>query len=358
MDPNADPSHPIERVLAAMSASATETPNDESAISPSSQSARPSQDSDSSDSMDMVAVELQRAIAEPTATIKHGQAPSSFIFGLEPSPKEDDQVKAFSQLLGMSAVVRMFAAVNTVAARGSRKQSKPYSLSKSGDYVAAFNEGTDAVIKALTVGPLAQFYDCSTGGSTQTESFTLKRTELHPLILKRVFSGLASITDEHMKDLDRVLTEFVSALKPYECDPTDDQPNLNHVVLINYIRATDLTGGGHVFVVEPFVRRVYISLKSQEWATALEKPGSFGRNEKIKFRIETTVTEMKLDGPKYQANKAKYEQVLQLMTSNKRDLEKILKKGGLEAFGRKTCFLLPAEEDKTEDKKEDKKDER
>ncbi|KAF5667166.1 hypothetical protein FHETE_5869 [Fusarium heterosporum] len=340
--------HPIERVLASMSAAPAEGSNEESTETPVSQS---TQNTGSPDSMDTVASELQKAVAEPTVTIEHGQAPAPFMFGFEPSPKHQDQVQAFDQLMGMSAVVRMFAAINTVGGRGSRKQSKPYSLSKPTEYVAAFNEGTDAVMKALTVGPLVEFYDTSIGGSVQKESFFLKRTELHPLVLQRIFSGLACVSEDHMKDLDQVLTGFVSALKTYTCDPTSEQPTLKHIVLINYIRATDLTSGGGIFRVEAFTRRVYITLKSQEWATALEKPGFLRRNEKIKFSMETTITEMQLNCPKYEASKAKYEQVLKLMVGDHGDLDKVVEKGGLKGFGRETCLVLSVDDDENEDQR-------
>ncbi|KAH7153631.1 hypothetical protein EDB81DRAFT_758574 [Dactylonectria macrodidyma] len=306
---------------------------------------QPSAPVESMDSMDTVAIELEKAVAEPSATVKNGYAPAPFMFGFEPSAKYPDQRQAFSQLLGMSGITRMFAAINTVSARGARKQTEPYSLHVPKEYVAAFNEGTEATIKALTIGPLAGFYDSTMGGSTQTEELLLKRSELHPLVLRQIFSGLSPVTAKHLDDLDDVLTDFVAMLKPYQCTPTADQSTLKHVILINYIRATDISGGGSMFVIDAFTRMVSLTLKAEEWSVALRKPGILKRNEKIKFSITTTIAEMKLDGGKYQANKEKYEQALEMMIGDQADLKKIIKKGGLEAFGRETSIVLPPQED-------------
>lgn len=296
------------------------------------------------DSMQLVGDELRKDVTEPNASVEDGIAPAPFMIGLEPSAKYPDQRDAFTQLLGMAGITRMFAALNIVSARRARKQTEPYSLNKPEEYVSAFNEGTDAAIKALTVGPLAGFYDATLGGTTQTEEILVKRSELHDFVLRRIFSGLVSVGKTQMDELDNILTDFVASLKSYKCTPTADQPTLNHVILINYIRATDISGGGNVFVIDPYTRMVSLSIKADEWAVALRKPGILKRNEKIKFGMTTTITELKLDKAKYVANKDRYEQALQVMIGNQDDLKKITNKGGVEAFGRETSLVLPAQE--------------
>ncbi|KAM0425408.1 hypothetical protein ACHAPT_009465 [Fusarium lateritium] len=347
MDPTSDPSHdPIEALLAdanqPTTSSMSEGQGDESTASGPVKT---------KDSMQLVVDELKKDVTEPNATVEDGMAPAPFIVGFEPSAKYPDQRDAFSQLLGMAGITRMFAALNVVSARGARKQTEPYSLSKPNEYVSAFNEGTDATIKALTVGPLAGFYDATLGGSTQTEEILVKRSELHDFVLQRIFSGLVPVGKQQMDHLDNVLTDFVASLKSYKCTPTADQPTLNHVVLVNHIKATDISGGGNVFVIDPYTRMVCLTITAGEWAVALQKPGFLKRNEKIKFGMTTTITELKLDKAKYTANKGRYEQALKVMVGDQDDLKKITDNGGVEAFGRETSLVLSAQEasDATDD---------
>lgn len=144
--------------------------------------------------MGSVAIELRKASADPDSVIEAGYAPSPFIFGFQPPENEPGQKEVFSQLLGASSLVRMFAALGITYARNLRKQDEPYSLANHAEYVAAFNEEAEATTRALTQGPLAELYDSSAGGSTQTEEVLLKRSELHSFVLPRIFGGLSCVT--------------------------------------------------------------------------------------------------------------------------------------------------------------------
>jgi len=258
----------------------------------------------------------------------------------------------------MSAVIRMFAAMNIVTARKARKQEQAYSITKPNEYLEAFNEGTDATVAAITRGPLAGFYGSSGGGTTQTENVQLKRSELHKFVLPRIFGGLSQIGPDQMKALDVALTHFVSLLKPYKAasstDPDDTttaltttterppQPQLKHVVLIQYVRATDITGSGDVFVYDACTRMVNISIGVDDWSTALRKPGFLSKNEKIKFTMARTTVDFKLDEAKFSAAKPKYEQAMKLTVDGHDDMKKIMDEGGLEGFGRATCTVKDA----------------
>lgn len=297
------------------------------------------------DSMDTLAFEIKRAVSKPDEVMKDGLAPVPYIFGFEPGAKNSDQEHAFCGLLGMAAVVRMFAAVNIVATRQTNKQPEPYSLAKPKEYPAAFKEVTDATIKALTAGPLASFYDSSSGGSTQAEEQVLERSEIHKFVLSRVFGGLSQVSKKQLEqDLDHVLTQFVTQLKPFKATPEVDQDILKHVILINYVRTTDLTGNGTVLVVDAYTRMVTLTIKVHDWFSALQKPktGLFKRPEKINFRMTTTVVDMKLNDAKYKANKGKYEQTLKMMVDGDPELQQILDRGGLEAYGRETTHKYSA----------------
>jgi hypothetical protein len=296
------------------------------------------------DNMDSLVYELQKAIEQPEEVVDAGYAPVPYFFAFQPSSKYADQRQAFNGLLGMNAITRMFAAINIVTARKAQEQNNGYSITKPAEYISSFNEGTEATIKALTVGPLSTFYDGSSGGSTQTEDQSLKRSDIHNFVLTRIFGGLSQISKNQMKDLDKLLTDLVSMLKPYKAGSATDQSLLKHVVLINYIKATDITGNGSVFVIEPYTRMVALTIKAQEWTTALQKPGFLKKNEKIKFSMTTTISDLKLDEAKYRANKARYEQAMKLTVGDQPDLKKIIDEGGIEAYGHKTSYVWPAQE--------------
>ncbi|KAI0436577.1 hypothetical protein F4803DRAFT_541766 [Xylaria telfairii] len=297
------------------------------------------------DSMGSLASEIKRAVSQLEEVVKNGLAPVPYIFGFEPGAGNSDQDHAFYGLLGMASVIRMFAAVNIVATRQTNDRIEPYSLTKPEEYPAAFQEVTDETIKALTTGPLATFYDLSSGGWTQTEDLLLERSQIHRFVLSRVFGGLSQVTQEQLDhDLDHVLTQFVAQMKPFKATPQVDQDTIKHVVLINYVRSTDLTGSGTVFIVDAYTRMVTLEIRIHDWFTALQKPktGLFKWPEKISFKMTTTVVDMKLNDAKYLANKDRYEQTLKMMVDGYPELQEILDRGGLEAYGRETSHILSA----------------
>ncbi|KAI0815535.1 hypothetical protein GGR55DRAFT_629261 [Xylaria sp. FL0064] len=303
------------------------------------------------DGMDSLASEIKRAVSKSEDLVKDGLAPVPFIFSFEPGERNSDQAHAFSRLLGMTAIVRMFAAVNIVATRQTLKQPESYSLAKPAEYLSAFKEVTDATIKALTVGPLASFYDSSSGGSTQTEEQVLERSEIHKFVLSRVFGGLPQVSQHQLEqDIDHTLTQLVAQLKPFKATSEMDQNTLKHVILINYVKTTDLTGSGTVLVVDAYTRMVTLNIKVKDWFAALQKPktGPFKKPEKIRFGMTMTVIDMKLNGAKYNASKARYEQTLEMMVDGQPELQEIFDRGGLEAYGRETTNILPACESSVE----------
>lgn len=293
--------------------------------------------------MNSLTVELEEAISEPDEILKDGHAPVPFFFAFEPAAENPIQQESFAALLGMSAVIRMFAGLDIISTRKARHQSTPYSITKPEEYVSAFAEKMDATVKALTQGPLTAFYQLD-GGTTQSEHQSLTHADLHPFVLQRIFGGLSQVGEDAMKELDHQLTHFVALLNPFKVQPAADQPTLSHVILVNYVRVTDITGSGNALIIEPYTRMVNLSIKTADWSHALQKPGYFQRKQKINFSMTTTTTEFKLDKGRYQANKARYEQALQLMVSEDPDLKQIIDDGGIEEFGRKTCTVLPAYE--------------
>ena len=292
------------------------------------------------DSMDALVDELQKAVSDPADVIKAGFAPVPYCFGFQPSSKHADQVQAFSGLLGMSAITRMFASINLITGRQAKKITAVPSLKDPEEYVDGFNEQAEAAIKSVTAGPLTQIYNSSENNITRTEEQQLKRSDIHNFVLPRIFGGVPGITKAHMTQLDTVLTDLVTALKPLTVTPTDTQPVIKQVIFINYVNATDITGTGDVFVIEPICRMVTLTLQSDEWTNALLKPGFLKKNEKINFGMTTTTMNMKMDATKWAASKSRYEQVVKTAVSDEPALKKILDNGGIEGFGRATCMVL------------------
>ncbi|USP74615.1 hypothetical protein yc1106_01889 [Curvularia clavata] len=306
------------------------------------------------DAMDDLALQLKDAVSDCSEVANAGRPPVAFFFGFKPSVKQDDTAsQKFVDLVGVSSLVRMFSAMNIITARKARDQSgQSNSIRDPAHFVTAINEEADAVVKAITYGPLASMYQQANSGSTQTEEQLLKRLELHEFVLPRVFGGLRAIGQEHMKDLDNILTRFTSALRPYKADKTDStdgsEQQLKFAVLIHYVKTTDITGDGTVVVSEPMTRLVSISVRAEDWAHALDKPSKMDllrRNEKVRFKMTTTALELRLNQDNYRAAKPKFEQALKLMVDKDAELLKIVEDGGLHGYGRETCNIFDAHED-------------
>ncbi|KAK4174153.1 hypothetical protein QBC36DRAFT_334304 [Triangularia setosa] len=244
------------------------------------------------DSMGDLKLHLREVIAEPTDLIKKGTAPPPYFFAFEPSGRSQEQAQKFAALLGGSALARIFAGMNLVRSNPDHSggdetsTTRHYSLSNPREYVAAFNEKTEAAINAFTKGPLASMYRPCDGGATASQDLECTRAELHDMVLPRIFGGLDQVGKAHLAELDKVLTRFTAALKPFQVSTTSDSqdghegyggsqplPELKHAVVVNYVKSIDITGGsGGIYVHKPYTRVAIFSVKPQHWASALQKP--------------------------------------------------------------------------------------
>jgi hypothetical protein len=304
--------------------------------------------------MDDLALRLKDAVTSCGKVADASRPPVALFFGFKPSAKQDkDALQKFESLAGVSSLVRMFSAWNIIKARKAGHQSgQSNSIRDSAHFVTAINEEADAVAKAMTEGPLASMYLQVNSGSTQTEEQLLKRPELHDFVLSRVFSGLRAIGKEHMKNLDDILTRFISALRPFKADKTQSsdgsEQQLKFAVLIYYVKTTDVTGDGTVVICEPMTRLVSISIRAEDWAHALDKPSKLDllrRNEKVRFKMTATALELRLNQDKYHEAQPKFEKALKLIVDKDAELLKIVEDGGLLAYGHETCNIFAAHEE-------------
>lgn len=252
------------------------------------------------DGMSDLKLHLREVIAEPTGLIKQGIAPPPYFFAFKPSGGGQDQGQKFAALLGASALARIFAGMILVRSSpehisgGGGGGGGHYSLSDPSEYVAAFNEKTEATIEAFTKGSLASMYKQCDGGATASLDLEVTRAELHALVLPRIFGGLPQAGKTHLVELDKVLTRFTAALKPFKVPTTsrgqggkegDDGyggsqplPELKHAVVVNYVKSVDITGGsggpGSIYLHKAYTRIAIFSVKPQHWASALQKSAS------------------------------------------------------------------------------------
>ncbi|KAK4198391.1 hypothetical protein QBC40DRAFT_283933 [Triangularia verruculosa] len=248
-------------------------------------------------------------------------------------------------------------------------------------------------------------YGQGDGGTTSSLDLECTRAELHAKVLPRIFGGLNQVGKAHLEELDKVLTGFTAALKPFKLptpppsqgeDGKDGSPqphDLKLAVQVNYVKSIDITGGsGSIYIHKPFTRIVIFTVKPQQWASALQKspkkdsppdegaehdkpshdhdhadkggdaavttaaiglPSWLGGkpkpkppkpDEKIKFTLKTTVLELEFDDAKYRANKSKFEGIFKGMAEDDEELGLIAEEGGLEALGRRTCQIYQANE--------------
>ncbi|KAK1760127.1 hypothetical protein QBC47DRAFT_455932 [Echria macrotheca] len=349
------------------------------------------------DAMSNLKLHLREVITEPTDLVKKGTAPPSFFFSLEPSGKDAETTQKFAAVLGASAVARIFAAMAIVSSGSGRSADGDggegqKSLSNPDEYVAAFNEKAEATLQAFTKGPLANMYQQPAGGTATTLHLQATIARLHDIVLDAVFAGLGHIDKEDMAMLGKVLASFMLSLKPFKVPaPTTandtSQPDLKHVVAVNYVKSIDITGDGGIFIHKPFTRLVVFSVKPQHWASVLQtlarRPGGgkqpsadapqagaasasaasetpevkskwslpgFGAKKpkpppedvKIDFTLNTTILELELDDAKYSSAKGKFEAIFKEMAEDDDALSAIAEADGLQGLGRKTCKVVRA----------------
>lgn len=361
---------------------------------------------------------LHEVIAEPMDLVKQGTAPPPFFFAFEPSAPDVETTQKFAAVLGAAALARIFTGMNLVRSDehtgggdgdGNGEGDTPHhlNLNNPGEYLAAFNEKAEATMNAYRQGPLASMFRAPGGGSATSLDLELTRAELRAMVLARVFDGLGQVGKTQMDEIDKVLTRFMLALRPFKVpSPSRGQtlPDLTHAVVVNYVKSIDITGTGAIYDHKAYTRIVLFSVKPQHWASALQKSGSHDddkgsanaapgapgssvatkasgapgapassdsgskvveeksgwfdwggkpkpkppsppkKEEKIKFTLKSTVLELEFDDAKYVANKAKFEAVFKNIAEDDKALSDLVKKGGLTALGRETCTVFPAVE--------------
>lgn len=365
------------------------------------------------DAMSDLKLHLHEVIAEPTGLVKQGTAPPPFFFALEPPARDGEETQKFAAVLGAAALARIFAGMNLVRSDehtggddgdGDGDGDTPHhlNLNNPGEYVAAFNEKAEATMTAYRQGPLASMFRAPGGGSATSLDLEVTRADLRAMVLARVFDDLGQVSKTQVDEIDKVLTRFLLALRPFKVpSPSRGQtlPDLTHAVVVNYVKSIDITGTGSIYDHKAYTRIVLFSVKPQHWASALQKPGSYdddqgpanaasgasgssvatkasgGRGtpassdsdskkveeksgwfdwggkpkpkpspkgeEKIKFTLNSTVLELEFDDAKYVANKAKFEAVFKNIAEDDEALSDLVKKGGLTALGRETCTVFP-----------------
>ncbi|KAK4141430.1 uncharacterized protein C8A04DRAFT_30928 [Dichotomopilus funicola] len=236
------------------------------------------------DSMEDLKRHLKEAMADPTDVIEQGIAPPPYFFVLEPVTKDEEGAEKFEALLSAAAVARIFAAMDFVQGSGKGKAGGPYSLRNPDEYVPAFNEKTKITVNTFLTRSMSGMYTQLPGGTVSKLNLDITRRDLHAKIVQLIFGGLDRIGEKHRKDLDKLLTSFTTALKPFKVPGADkpekegdedDQPELQHAVIVNYVKATDITGGsggdGGLFIYKPSSRIVVFSVKPRQWSMALDK---------------------------------------------------------------------------------------
>lgn len=256
------------------------------------------------DRMADLKLHLREVIAEPTDLIKQGTAPPPYFFAIEPSGSDPEQKQKFAALLGAAALARILAGMSLVqsnpehssggAEGGTTSTTHHYNLRNPSEYVAAFNEKTEATINAFTQGPLASMYGQCDAGAATSLNLEVTRAELHAMVLPRIFGGLEQVGKTHLAELDKVLTRFTAALEPFKVlttsrtqggkdredpdnegsgsQPLPELPELKHTVIVNYVKSVDITGGsGGIYVHHAYTRLVNFSVKPEQWASALQK---------------------------------------------------------------------------------------
>ncbi|KAH0183033.1 hypothetical protein KCU99_g9478, partial [Aureobasidium melanogenum] len=194
-------------------------------------------------------------------TTEAGHAPLPIIVGLEHKKDIQGQAHAFAALLGVSAMVRLFSAINQI--QESKSQSPPL-LSNPYHAPLALAQQVGDTYRALTAGMLASMFAQKTN-TVLTADQTMKRSGLHSYVTKTLFGSIPSASQAVLDSLDDAMTDLIQVLKLFKMNSSATQPTVDFCVISNFVKATDITRTNSAFVYEPMTRVLMLKVNVDNW---------------------------------------------------------------------------------------------
>ena len=202
--------------------------------------------------------------------------------------------------------------------RQKRGHSDTYKITIESEVLQAYADQADSAYNAM-VGPLAGFYIFSEG-ELQVFKQIFDGADFHLGFLRELFKGF-DLSDDAIKSLEKVLTNFASSVGQYKFEQLSEWQTVNRVLKINTTPAVNMSGNddGPEYLYPAVTTLIYMKITAKAWKTVMSKWQGGGEVEHIDFEMYWTATKCTLNTEWYNTSKPKFDKIMQFVTE--KDLE-------------------------------------
>ncbi|KAI0815534.1 hypothetical protein GGR55DRAFT_629260 [Xylaria sp. FL0064] len=188
-------------------------------------------------------------------------------------------------------------------------QQKPEGFNITTEAASAYQFQAKMIYDAM-MGPMAGFFIMG-GGVTQTYNDTIPKTQIHEHLLGKLFDGFGFDANTQ-KQLDTPLTNFVAGLKNIHSDgnPTNTFDFMLRVSLVPRINVTG-SDSDPIYVYQPTTYLIYMKINANTFYKSTSKNSG---EDRVNFKFSMTTTKCELNSRKFEANRARFDEIFRLVT--------------------------------------------
>ncbi|KAK4174152.1 hypothetical protein QBC36DRAFT_380432 [Triangularia setosa] len=231
-----------------------------------------------------------------------------------------EALKNFGYLKDAHSVCQMFTNIMLM-------KTNPGGFDITKEAAQAFNVQAKLAYNAMA-GPMAGVYNFSQGVHTKHD-FTIPKSQVHEKLLDTMFEGLR-LDDNHKKEIDSQITNFVKALKNITID--GNHSTLDFALRFGLTPAVNITADPDpkmaIWAFEPTTYLIYLTMDANAFTKSISKNNS---EERINLKYEHVVTKFELNVNAFLKQRPKYDAMFEKATGKTlqqygNDLNKTAKK--------------------------------
>ncbi|USP74614.1 hypothetical protein yc1106_01888 [Curvularia clavata] len=258
---------------------------------------------DGDDKFNQLAELMMGNTKTPDQQVAEGKIPTtSPVVVIDPYAKENAQSN-FASLKDAHSMIQLYSNLMQV-------QQKPGGFNITSEAAAGFAFQAKQAYNAM-MGPLAGYYNFSLG-SAQTYSNQLERNQIHDNFLGKVFDGFG-FDKATLTALDTKLTTFVSAIKGI--NPGAAAPSTyDFAQILGLCPKLNITGDDSdpEWVFSPTTFLLYMKIDARTFRESISKNSSV---DKVNFNFQLTVNKCELNVRRFEADRAKFDKMFNLVTN-------------------------------------------
>jgi hypothetical protein len=232
-----------------------------------------------------------------------------------PSYAKADVQANYATLKDAHSVIQLYSNLMQV-------QQKPEGFNITSEAAAGFAFQAQVAYNAM-MGPLAGYYNFSVG-AVQKYQNEISRDQIHDDFLGKVFNGFG-FDAATLAALDTRLTNFVSAIKGLNPDSAGPS-TYDFAQILGLCPKLNVTGDDSdpEWIYSPTTFLLYMKVDARSFRQSVSKNNSV---DKVNFKFDLTVTKCELNVRRFEANRAKFDKMFNLVTGyNLQAYSKLLNK--------------------------------